>query len=174
MNCVNFSCVLLLAVSGEAAQVREIRRGDDRLKGIAQVDVLVRMPPMEDSACQVARPAIEQDAVAVLEAQEISAAVSARAPSWFHTVIVDVSAIDVGGRCATSVQSTLITQVDGIPDIERSNARDEWGSLLVGSLVLAHEQAMVAASRREQPAKVAAALAAQLRALGQRIRKRNP
>ena len=80
----------------------------------------------------------------------------------------------VGGRCATSLRTALITQVDGIPDVERSNARDEWGSLLIGSLVLAHEHTMIAASRQEHSVKVVAALVTQLHAIGQRIKKRNP
>jgi hypothetical protein len=166
--------LLVLATSPLAeAQVRVVRRDDDRLRGIRRVDVLVR-DLAADAECGLDRRTLQDTAVEALEATGLRAAVSAAAPSWFYTVDIEARALQVGDQCVSSVTADLVAHVDGSPDADRGLPGNAWGSLLVGAMRLVHESALMAAPRGQHAARVAGELRARVTAIGERVRQANP
>jgi hypothetical protein len=165
--------MLLLTVLSAAvtAQVRVVRRGDERLAGIDTVDVVVR--GLESGApCGLARPALFDAATSALRRAGLRATVSARDSSWFYSAIVEVDVSAGGGRCATALSTRLIAHVDGIPGADRY-APERWGSLLVGEMSLASELSVVQTATAGHAAAVVGSLQKQVSAIGVRIRLAN-
>jgi hypothetical protein len=155
------------------AQVRVVRRGDDRLRGIRSVDVVVIDTPPSDSECAVGTRTLQEGAVAALQATGLRGTVSAKAPSWFYTVEIDVRSLRAGEHCVTSLSADLIAHVDGSPEADRGLPANAWGSLLVGTMRLVHESALLAAPRDQHAMRVAAELRARLTAIGERVKRAN-
>src|SRR5690606_24181629 len=84
------------------AQVRVVRRDDDRLAGISQVDIVVDvLEPSQAEACALDRGDLQQAALAALRDGRLAASVSDKASSWFHTLEVTVSTGAAGTWCVT-------------------------------------------------------------------------
>jgi hypothetical protein len=154
------------------AQVRVVRRGDERLVGITRVDVVVGGLD-ETAVCGVRKPELQQQAVAQLVAAGLRASASERDSSWFYSVRVDVRSQRVNGSCATALATDLIAHGDAVPEADRHAAPQDWGSLLVGEMTLIHDLALVSGRAADHAAAVAASLAAQTAAIGERIRTAN-
>jgi hypothetical protein len=161
-----------IAAVAAPAQVRVVRRGDDRLAGIDAVDVVVRGLDSETQPCGLAKSALLDVAASALRSAGLRATVSVRDSSWFYSTIVGVASSASGGRCATALSTSLIAHVDGIPGTDRY-APERWGSLLVGEMPLVSELAVVHTTPSSHAAAVAAAVRKQISAIGERIRLAN-
>ena len=162
----------LMSSSTVPAQVRVVRRGDERLAGIETVDVVVRGLDTGAMPCGIDKPVLFEAATSALRAAGLRATVSARDSSWFYSTIVGVASSAGGGRCATALSTSLIAHVDGIPGADRY-APDRWGSLLVGEMPLVSELAVVHTTPSGHAAAVAEAVRKQISAIGERIRVAN-
>ena len=156
-----------------ASPVRVIRRGDDRLKGIDTVDVLVNELGDDSVTCGISRPALQQAAVSALVASGVKATVSEKASSWFFTVHVTVQTARIDDRCATSVHTELRTRVDAIPEIDRYATNGEWGSLMIGELSLIELSAIAGSPRSNHAAQIQDIVQNQVAIIGSRIRTAN-
>ena len=153
-------------------QVRVVRRGDDRFRGIHTIDVVIE--PIDGLfSCGLLKDDLMRAATTALRDTGLRATVSERASSWFYTAEVDVVTDADKGRCATALSSDLIAHVDGIPDADRSPGTGEWGSLLVGKLSLLHELAVIHSEPSSHAARVIGELRKQISAIGERIRLAN-
>lgn len=170
-----FALALLAALAAEAAdaQVRVVRRNDERLKGVTSVDVVVTGIDAAAADCRLDKPSLERAAVRLLNGPGLRATVSERASSWFYTVRVDVRSTIAAGRCATALWIGLIAHVDGIPDSDRDGPPAAWGSLLVGEMALLHDLAVVQGEPGSHASAVDASLRTQISAIGERIRLAN-
>ena len=164
------SALVLLTAN---AQVRVVRRGDERLKGISSVDVVVTGLDAGTAACGLDKPSLLRESARRLNSPGLRATISERASSWFYTLTVDVRSTLTAGRCATAVATDLIAHVDGIPEADRHGPPEEWGSLLVGGITLIHDLAVVQSDRAGHATAVAASLAKQISSIGERIRLAN-
>ena len=150
------------------AQVRVVRHGDERLAGIAAVDVLVNIGG-DGSACRPQRQALQAAARDVFRTRGLAATVSEAAPSDAHTVRVIAQSAAVGRTCVTALSTELVAHVAGIPEGERQ-LRDAWGSLLIGELSLLDKRALVRSAVRGHHQEVARQLRQQIDAIATRIR----
>ena len=165
--------LLLVVQCGPAtAQVRVVRHGDDRLVGIAEVDVLVSTETA-DRSCPVDIADARQLAVSVLRDGGVRASASQKARSWHYSVVVDIQTSAMAGPCASSVSSELVAEVAGVPEADKALAPGTWGSLLVGPMSLARETTLVISARVAHHASVRQAVAAQVAAIAARIRSAN-
>ena len=155
-------------------QVRVVLHGDDRLKGIAEVDVVVTVTEDATAACVVSRPALQTSAAELLRASDIRATVSEKASSWHYTVLMTVHRATASEGCASAVTTELVAQVEGFPEADKFAAPGAWGSILMGTMSLARENDLVTSSPRAHDAVVQAAARTQVTALAGRIRRANP
>jgi hypothetical protein len=155
------------------AQVRVVRRGDDRLRGVRSVDIVVTHASASDRECAVATQALEEGAVTALQATGLRGTVSAKAPSWFYTVEIEVRSRRADESCVTSLSADLVAHVDGWPEADRGLPANAWGSLLVGTMRLIHEAALVSAPPARHATHVTQELHARLTAIGERVRRAN-
>ena len=165
--------LLLLAVTTAAAQVRVVLYGDDRLRGISEVDVVVTVTG-DAPACAVARPSLQTGAVATLRGSGIRATVSEKASSWHYTVLITVQARAAGNECVSAVATELVAQVEGFPEADKFAAAEAWGSILIGPMSLVRENDLVTSGANAHDAAVQAAARAQVAALAERVRRANP
>jgi hypothetical protein len=165
--------LLLLSVTVADAQVRVVLYGDDRLRGISEVDVVVTVAG-DAPGCAVARPSLQTDAVGTLRASRIRATVSEKASSWHYTILISVQTRAAGNECASAVSTDLVAQVEGFPEADKFAAPEAWGSILIGPMTLVRENDLVTSGQREHDAAVQAAARAQVTALAERIRRANP
>jgi hypothetical protein len=168
------SVCLLASVASMDGQVRIILHGDDRLKGITEVDVVVAVTGDATPACAVSRPALQTTATEMLRKSRVRATVSEKASSWHYTVHVTVHTATAGDGCASAVTTELVAQVEGFPEADKFAAPGAWGSVLMGPMSLARENDLVTSGPREHDAAVQAAARDQLSALAERIRLANP
>jgi len=164
---------LVASLATAEGQVRVVLYGDDRLKGIAEVDVVVTVLG-ETAACVVSRPALQTGATDTLKNSRIRATMSEKASSWHYTVLVTVHKSAAGDGCASAVTTELVAQVEGFPEADKFAAPGAWGSILMGPMSLVRENDLVTSSPREHDAAVQAAARAQVTALAGRIRRANP
>lgn len=153
--------------------VRVVRRGDDRLKGINTVDVLVNELSSDSVTCGISRPALQQAAVSALVASGVKATVSEKASSWFFTAHVTVQTARIDDRCATSVHTELRTRVDAIPEIDRYATGGEWGSLMIGELSLIDLSMIAGSPRSDHAAQIRSMVHDQATIIGRRISAAN-
>jgi hypothetical protein len=165
--------LLLLSVTTADAQVRVVLYGDDRLRGISEVDVVVTLTG-DAPGCAVARPSLQTDAVGTLRGSRIRATVSEKASSWHYTVLITVQTRAAGNECATAVTTELVAQVEGFPEADKFAAAEAWGSVLIGPMSLARENALVTSAPNAHDATVQATARAQVAALAERVRRANP
>jgi hypothetical protein len=159
------------AASGDA-QVRVVRRGDDRLRGIQTVDIVVRTPAAT-TACTVPRATLQDASVSALREAGLRATLSQAASSWFYTVEIELETLIAADRCVTSLTAELVAHVDGLPEADRGLPGNAWGSLLVGTMRLIRESGLIASSATEHAARATVELRDRLTAMGARIRKAN-
>lgn len=155
------------------AQVRVVRRGDERLKGITSVDIVVTGLDAGPSRCGLDKASLLRDSARLLNGPGLRATISEHASSWFYSVTVDVRSTLLQGRCATALSTDLIAHADGIPDADRHAPPEEWGSLLVGEITLIHELAVVQSEAAAHADGVAASLRKQISSMKDRIRLAN-
>ncbi|MBA3269558.1 MAG: hypothetical protein H0T71_03535 [Acidobacteria bacterium] len=160
--------LMVAALEGGSAQVRVVRSGDDRLRGITQVDVVVAADG-DVKRCAVERGRVQRAAVETLRGSRLDATVSEKARSWFQSVLISTHTAAVNGSCVTALRTELVAQVHGIPEAEQQLPPDAWGSLLVGPLSLICETAMVTSPVTEHMRLVDTAVRARLTAIGDRI-----
>jgi hypothetical protein len=165
---------LVASLATADGQVRVVLHGDDRLKGIAEVDVVVTVSGDVTGGCVVSRPALQTGATEVLRNARIKATVSEKASSWHYTVLVTVHKATAGEGCASAVTTELVAQVEGFPEADKFAAPDAWGSILMGPMSLTREIDLVTSGPREHDAAIQAAARAQVTALAERIRRANP
>ena len=164
---------LVASLAAADGQVRVVLYGDDRLRGITEVDVVVTVLG-KTAACAVSRPALQTGAIDTLENSRLRATVSEKASSWHYTVLVAVHTSAAGEGCASAVTTELVAQVEGFPEADKFAAPGTWGSILIGPMSLTRENDLVTSGPREHDAAVQAAVRAQLTALAGRIRRANP
>ena len=167
------SVLLLASISVPETQVRMVLYGDDRLKGITEVDVVVSVTG-DTSACVVSRSALQTGATDTLRSSRIRATVSEKASSWHYTVLLTVHGRADGDRCASAIMTELVAQVEGFPEADKFAAPGAWGSILIGPMALVRENDLVTAPAREHDAEVQAAARSQVTALAERIGRSNP
>jgi hypothetical protein len=173
-SCSVVALCLGLSAGAAGAQVRVVRHADDRLAGIMEVDLLVRVTPDRSAPCALAVGPLQEVALATLRSIPLKATLSERAASWFYTVLVTVTSTPAGGACAAAVATELVAQVEAIPDADRQAPAGQWGSLLVGELPLVREHVLVTAPAKAHDAAVQKVVREQLANLGRRIRAANP
>ena len=154
-------------------QVRVVRRGDERLKGITTVDVVVTGIDTTATQCGLDKPALLRESATRLNGHGLRATVSERASSWFYTVVVDVRSDRTGDHCATALSTDLIAHVDGIPEADRYAPAEEWGSLLVGDVTLIHDLAVVQSDASGHAVATVSSLRKQMSSIRERIRLAN-
>lgn len=163
-------CLLFCAAAADARQVRVVRTGDARLAGIEAVDVVVtRDDAARDGPCAIGIQGVQQAAVTALRAASLTATVSEKAPSWFHSVVFAIGVLRVGDACAASIASEIITPVEAIPDADRHLPRDVWGSLLIGDMALVRHHTLVQAAPAGLASAVEHSVAAHAAAYAERI-----
>jgi hypothetical protein len=166
--------LLLVAVMTlQAGPVRVVRYGDERLKGITRVDVVVHETG-DVHACRVVKDGLQRTATAALAEAQVATSISEQASSWFYSVQVNTTSVLMEGRCATSVWTELVAQVDGMPEADRYAPPGTWGSLLVGQLSLLRESGVVSSTIGDHQTRVLSALRVQAAAIGGRIKAANP
>ena len=165
-------CLLASLVTADG-QVRVVLYGDDRLRGITEVDVVVTVMG-EAAACAVSRPALQTSATDTLETSRLRATVSEKASSWHYTVLVTVHQSAAGEGCASAVTTELVAQVEGFPEADKFAAPGAWGSILIGPMSLVRENDLVTSPVSEHDAAVQAAARAQITAIAERIGRANP
>lgn len=170
-----WTAVILVAcsVNIDATQVRVVRYGDDRLTGINEVDLLVT-GDVAHGRCAVNRAAIERAAVQALTASKVKASVSGKARSFHYSIVTDVITREAGSGCASGITTELVAEVTGIPEADRAAAPGVWGSMLVGVMPLARDNALVIAPAVEHDSAVQRAIESQVAAIAARIRSANP
>jgi hypothetical protein len=163
---------LLLHASAASAQVRVLRAGDERLAGIGAVDILVTVsPPM--AACPLDLGALRDAAIRRLRTAGLSASVSEKARSSFHSVVIDITIQREHGLCAAAIGTDLVTEVRGIPEAERVAEPAAWGSLLLGYMPLLRGRAVVLGTAMEIGAAVRSAAEMHVASIAAAIRARN-
>jgi hypothetical protein len=125
------------------AQERVVRQGDDRLKGIAAVEVTIDPVPPDAARCGLTREQLQKTAVAALKRAGVKATLSEKAGSSPYTVYATVSSVRLAGQCATSVVTELTAQIEGVPEADRSAPAGAPGSLLVGQLTLIRHNGVI-------------------------------
>ena len=166
---IGFGCV----ASRASAQVREVRQGDDRLKGISAVDVAIDPVSEEAARCGITREMLQKTAVDTLAGAGLKASLSEKASSWFYTVYATVSSLTSGRQCSSSVVTELTAQVAGIPEADRHAAPDKSGSLLVGQLTLIRHNGIVSSRTAGHAGDVRSLLREHLTGIARRIAAAN-
>jgi hypothetical protein len=166
--------LLVLGSAALAAQVRTVRRGDDRLVGIRELDVLIKSRSANTPACRLTVDAAQQRVVQVFRDRGLRATISEKAPSSPYSLVVDLPSERTSTGCATAVITELVADVTAIPDADASRQPGEWGSLLIGPMTLTRETALVIGSPVEHDAAVQHAILAQVTMVAARIRTANP
>ena len=156
-----------------SAQVRVVRRGDERLKGITSLDVVVTGLDAGIPPCGLEKGSLLRESARLLNGPGLRATISERASSWFYTVVIDVRSTLTAGRCATALSTDLVAHVDGIPEADRAAPPEAWGSLLIGDLTLIHDLAVIQSDPSGHPAAIDASLRKQISSIGERIRLAN-
>jgi hypothetical protein len=156
------------------AQVRVVRYDDDRLTGITEVDVVVRISNQAADACAAPRDPLQSTARETLRAAGVTATVSDRSSSWFHSVIVNIISARAGSNCVASVTADLVAEVHGMPEADLGRPPGAWGSLLVGHMPLLSSAELVIAPISEHDSAVRAAVRGQITAMTTRLRAVNP
>lgn len=167
---IRVGLALLIAgwwAAAPAAQVRVVRHGDDRLAGIREVDVLV--DAAGDGACAPMPEPLQQAAVDALRQRGLGATVSEKAPSAFHSVVITVRTLPAAAACVAVVASELEVPVDGVPEEDRYLPPGAWGSLLIGSMRLLWEHALVETPPAARHTRLDAAVRTQMTAIASRI-----
>jgi hypothetical protein len=173
-RCLAVSAVLLVVATSDAsAQTRVVRSGDDRLTGVAEVDVLIQnsAAPM---GCPVTPERLGAEAVETLRRAGIRATQSEKARSWHYSIVVTIQSARTASDCATAVAAELVAAVTGLPDADRENPPDRWGSMLIGFMPLVRESALVIGAPVEHDAAVRRMTVAHVTAIAARIRSANP
>jgi hypothetical protein len=165
--------LLVAAMTLQAGPVRVVRYGDERLKGITRVDVVVHETG-DVHACRVGKNGLQRAATAALAEVPLAASVSEKASSWFYSLEVTTASILTGERCATSVWTELVAHVDGMPEADRYAPPGAWGSLLVGQLSLLRQSAVVSSPLAHHQTRLESTLRVQVAAIGGRIKAANP
>lgn len=164
---------VMFASAMHDGQVRIVRYGDDRLIGISELDVLVTVQAPRPQ-CAVSTTALQRRAVDALRASGIQVTVSDKARSSDYSLVIEVRSDGMAGTCSSALATQLVTEVSAIPEADRNLPPRSWGSLLVGAMRLAGENALVIAQDREHDSAVQKAVAAQVAALAARVRSANP
>jgi hypothetical protein len=149
--------------------VREVRRGDERLRGVEAVDVLIASFKGAVDRCRIMREDLQRDAKQTLIGGGVPATISERSSSWFYTIAVTVHTAAAGDRCVTALGTELMTHVEGIPEVDRYATAGTWGSLLVGQLSLIDLSDLIESAAAEHATVVRSALREQLAAIARRI-----
>jgi hypothetical protein len=170
---MSISLLLVAAITLQAGPVRVVRYGDERLKGITRVDVVVHETG-DVQACRVGKIGLQRVATAALAEVPVLASVSEKASSWFYSLQVTTASILTGGSCATSVWTELVAHVAGMPEADRYAPPGAWGSLLVGQLSLLRESAVVSSPLAHHQTRLESALRVHVAAIGGRIKAANP
>jgi hypothetical protein len=159
--------ILVLSAPGNGsstAQVRELRHGDDRLKGITSVDVVIDPLAADGSRCGLAREAIQQVTVMALQSAGLKSTVRENASSAFFTVYVTATTVRSGSQCATSLVTDLMAHVEGAQDS---------GSVLVGEMSLIRHQGVVSSAHSAHTSNVHSVLRDHLKAIGTKVATAN-
>ena len=168
-----FVGLLLGQAVAAGGHVRVVRYGDDRLIGIAAVDVVVDPVRAEAARCGVTREALQQIAMETLGTTGLKASISEKASSWHYTIYVTASPVISDGHCATGLVTELMAQVEGIPAADRQAPAGQWGSLLVGQLTLIRHNGIVSSRASAHAADVRSVLREHLLAIATRVTTAN-
>ena len=152
-----------------AAQVREVRQGENRLKGITTVDVAADPVSADAARCGIARVQLQKTALETLAAAGLKVTLSDKASSWFYTVFVTVSSVRSAGQCSSSVITELTAQVQGIPEADRQVPAEKLGALLVGQLTLIRHNGIVSSRPAAHPGDVQSLLREHLTDIARRV-----
>jgi hypothetical protein len=155
------------------APVRVVRYGDDRLTGIAEVDVVVRIDSRTAEVCTASRDLLQSTARDTLRQAGLTATISYKSSSWFYSVIVNVISARVDARCVASLTTELVAEVQGIPEADLGHPPGAWGSLLVGQMPLISASELVIVPLPEHDSAVRAAVRGQIAALATKLRMVN-
>ena len=153
--------------------VRVVKRGDERLHGIRMVDILVGNLSAAAARCGLLKGSLQQAARDALTTAQLGTSISEKDRSWFYTVHVTSDTIATSGRCVTALRTRLVTQVDGVPEVDRFATSGEWGSLLVGEMVLIEESALVESAAADHAARVRHAIREHTSTVGTRVKAAN-
>jgi hypothetical protein len=156
-----------------ADQGRVVRSGDERLKGIEAVDVVIDPVPPDSVRCGITRDALQQITVDTLNSAGLKATLSEKSSSWFYTVYATASTVRSSGLCATSIVTELTAQVAGIPEAERNAQPGQMGSLLVGPLTLIRHNGIVSSRASVHATHVRSVLSDHLSGIAQRVTAAN-
>lgn len=164
---------LVGSAAESAAQARLVREGDDRLKGITTVDVVIDPVRPEAARCGVTREGLQQIVLSTLGPTGLKATISEKASSWYHTLYVAASTVISDGHCATGLVTELMAQVEGIPLEERQAPAGHVGSLLRGQLTLIRHSGIVSSRAAAHAADVRSVLREHLQAIATRVMTAN-
>lgn len=165
--------VFLGSAVAHTAQVRVVRYGDDRLKGIAEVDVVIDPVRAEAARCGVTREALQQVILDTFGPTGLKATISEKASSWHYTVYLTASTVISDGHCATGIVTELMAQVEGIPVADHKAPPGVWGSLLVGQLTLIRHNGIVSSRVSAHPADVRSIVREHVLAIATRVMAAN-
>jgi len=160
-------------MSAQTAPARIVRQGDDRLKGITAVDVVIDPMRAEAARCGVNRDALHQVVIHTMSPTGLKATISEKSSSWHYTIYVTVSTVISDGHCATGIVTELMAQVEGVPVTDKQTPPSEWDSLLVGQLTLIRHNGIVSSRRSAHAADVRSMVSEHLLAIGTRVMAAN-
>ena len=166
--------LVVLSSATTAAQVRVVRYGDDRLTGIEEVDVLIRLASPVHTQCPVSVADLRQRAIANLATRNIKATISEKARSWHYSIVVEVRSASTGGGCASAIVTELVAEVAGMPEGDTLRPPGAWGSLLIWFMPLRRDNTLVIGSALEHDAAVQRSVDEHVAAIAAAIRTANP
>lgn len=164
--------LLTLLTTDLAGQVRVVRSGDDRLRGIDLVDVLVVLESAQEK-CQTSVPRMQGQALDAFGAAGIQATTSEKARSWHYSLVVTVRTELAGATCASAILTELVAEVAAVPEADKALPPASWGSWLLGAMPLGRESLLVIASPVAHDAAVQQAVRTHARAIAGKIRRAN-
>jgi hypothetical protein len=167
------SAALMSDLSAGAGQARVVLQGDDRLKGITAVDVVIDPLRAEAGRCGVRRDALHEVVIQTLRPTGLKATISEKSSSWHHTIYVTVSTVISDGHCASGIVTELMAHVEGVPVADNQRPPTEWSSLLVGQLTLIRHNGIVSSRRSAHAADVRSIVSVHLLAIGTRVMASN-
>jgi hypothetical protein len=153
--------------------IRVVKRGDARLRGITAVDVYVADLGGVSAKCGLSKAPLHNAARQAVAPTGLNATVSEAGSSWFFTVRVTIESVAYRDRCTTSIRTHLITHVEGIPEQDRYTSGGEWGSLLVGEMVLVGQTTLTESALRDHADRVSGVVAEHVATIAGRIRAAN-
>lgn len=176
MQITALACLALLIVLPATAgpQVRIVRYDDDRLAGIRAVDALVTFETPAGTPCSPRKGDLQRTVVGTLREAGVLTTLSERARSTPYSLETRVRSAAIGPYCATAISSELIAEVDGLPESDKAAAPGTWGSLLVGTMSLVREEALVTTAQEAHDAAVQRAVRSHVQAIAERVRRANP